>query len=53
VGIGFEDDAPLLDCHLHQLVQPDPAPDVHRAAGDDTDASACANCTNHGQARTN
>jgi long-chain acyl-CoA synthetase len=35
VGIGFEDDAPLLDCHLHQLVQPDPAPDLQRAAGDD------------------
>jgi long-chain acyl-CoA synthetase len=35
VGIGFEDDAPLLDCHLHQLVQPKPAPAVERSPDDD------------------
>jgi long-chain acyl-CoA synthetase len=35
VGIGFDDDAPQLDCHLHQLVQPDPAPELRRTADDD------------------
>jgi long-chain acyl-CoA synthetase len=35
IGIGFEDDAPLLDCHLHQLVQPKAAPEAPRGAGDD------------------
>ncbi len=35
VGIAFDEDAPLLDCHLHQLVQPKTAPDVRRGAADD------------------
>jgi long-chain acyl-CoA synthetase len=35
VGIGFEDDAPLLDCHLHELVQPKAPPVLQRGAGDD------------------
>jgi long-chain acyl-CoA synthetase len=35
VGIGFEDDAPLLDCHLHDLVQPKPAPAVACTPNDD------------------
>ena len=34
IGIGFEDDAPLLDCHLHQLVQPKAAPSALPAADD-------------------
>jgi long-chain acyl-CoA synthetase len=35
VGIGFDDDAPLLDCHLHQLVQPKQAPAVSLSADHD------------------
>jgi long-chain acyl-CoA synthetase len=35
VGIAFDDDAPVLDCHLHQLVQPRTAPQVQRGGGDD------------------
>jgi long-chain acyl-CoA synthetase len=35
IGIGFDDDAPLLDCHLHQLAQPKSAPASSPAAADD------------------
>lgn len=35
IGIGFDDDAPLLDCHLHQLVQPKSATACAPAATDD------------------
>ncbi|MGD2019970.1 MAG: long-chain fatty acid--CoA ligase [Thiohalocapsa sp.] len=35
VGIGFEDDVPVLDCHLHQLVQPKTAPVVGSTTADD------------------
>ncbi|WP_322789187.1 long-chain-fatty-acid--CoA ligase [Thiohalocapsa halophila] len=35
IGIGFDDDVPLLDCHLHQLVQPKPAPASAPTAADD------------------
>jgi long-chain acyl-CoA synthetase len=35
LGIGFEDQSPDCDGHLHQLVQPKPAPSVQRASGDD------------------
>lgn len=35
IGIGFDDDVPLVGCHLHELVQPAPAPSLALGPADD------------------